>query len=89
MPSDVSVLQPPHHLELHSSANSVGQFGLRLTPSAPLLSVISSATGFRQIENPVTWARRGGKLRQNTAAVMALIVNGANAPPSAWLQEGD
>ena len=40
MPSDVSVLQPPHHLELHSSANSVGQFGLRLTPSAPLLSVI-------------------------------------------------
>ena len=32
VPSDVSVLQPPHHHELHSSANSVGQ--IRLGPLA-------------------------------------------------------
>ena len=66
-----------------------GKPHVRFDEGVQVLSVISSATGFRQIENPVTWARRGGKLRQNTAAVMALIVNGANAPPSAWLQEGD
>ena len=32
VPSDVSVLQSPHHLELHSSANSVGP--IRLGPPA-------------------------------------------------------
>src|SRR3954453_22241189 len=38
VPSDVSVLQPPHHLELHSSANSVGQIRLgpaRIPPRLP------------------------------------------------------
>ncbi len=32
VPSDASILQPRHHLELHSSANSVGQ--IRLGPPA-------------------------------------------------------
>jgi len=37
VPSEVSVLQPPHHLELHSSANSVGQIRLGLARIPPRL----------------------------------------------------